>query len=111
MSSPQRRLTSVLDLEEPGGHYFVWLKVSGYKPGLLLLELFSSLIGKDIDQKHYWQSPTSQLNFPILTLQAPNDNWILGLINLLFTHRRTTAIQFFERLQLTGLYSENPAKL
>ena len=111
MSSPQRRLTSVLDLEEPGGHYFVWLKVSGYKPGLLLLELFSSLIGKDIDQKHYWQSPTSQLNFPILTLQAPNDNWILYVLSFLFTHRRTTAIQLFQRLQLTGLDFGNPAKL
>ena len=66
--SPQRRLTSVLDLEKPGGHQCVQLKVSGYKPGLLLLKHFDSLIGKDIDQKHYWQSPTLQYNSLIISI-------------------------------------------
>jgi hypothetical protein len=35
VGSPQRRLTSVLDLENPGGSFGFRLKVSRYMPGLL----------------------------------------------------------------------------
>jgi hypothetical protein len=51
MSSPQRRLTSVFDLEKSRWESRLQLIVSGYKPGLLLLKHHVSLRKQGIDHK------------------------------------------------------------